>query len=386
MKKLLTLALLSSALYAEGFEQFLNRAVQTSPLLKASNLRVEQSTHKGKILTRYENPNLEVEASYFTPDTSNNAFGYRASYSQPVRLWGVGDAKNTLADANMALSKADYVQAKASFIYGLSLQYTDYALNDLLMVLAKEELTLANTIYSISKERYEAGTVSRGVMLQAQVDFKMTEARIQSLALRRQRSYYMLLKKSGITEQVIIDPDYTFSLETSSGTNPQLLQLENQLKSAQASAELNSNDVEWMAINAEYEKEPDQDIYRLGATIPLAFFKTKEQEQQIAKLEATRSEMLRNNAQSKIIIELQRLDYEASALRNLQRIDEDVLDGEQELLGMYEDGYKIASINLLALQDAKARLIETKERLIRIKIELDRNAITQNYLQGTYND
>lgn len=386
MKKLLTLALLSSALYAEGFEQFLNRAVQTSPLLKASNLRVEQSTHKGKILTRYENPNLEVEASYFTPDTSNNAFGYRASYSQPVRLWGVGDAKNTLADANMALSKADYVQAKASFIYGLSLQYTDYALNDLLMVLAKEELTLASTIYSISKERYEAGTVSRGVMLQAQVDFKMTEARIQSLALRRQRSYYMLLKKSGISEQVIIDPDYTFSLETSSGTNPQLLQLENQLKSAQASAELNSNDVEWMAINAEYEKEPDQDIYRLGAIIPLAFFKTKEQEQQIAKLEATRSEMLRNNAQSKIIIELQRLDYEASALRNLQRIDEDVLDGEQELLGMYEDGYKIASINLLALQDAKARLIETKERLIRIKIELDRNAITQNYLQGTYND
>jgi len=386
MKKLLTLALLSSALYAEGFEQFLNRAVQTSPLLKASNLRVEQSTHKGKILTRYENPNLEVEASYFTPDTSNNAFGYRASYSQPVRLWGVGDAKNTLADANMALSKADYVQAKASFIYGLSLQYTDYALNDLLMVLAKEELTLASTIYSISKERYEAGTISRGVMLQAQVDFKMTEARIQSLALRRQRSYYMLLKKSGISEQVIIDPDYTFSLETSSGTNPQLLQLENQLKSAQASAELNSNDVEWMAINAEYEKEPDQDIYRLGAIIPLAFFKTKEQEQQIAKLEATRSEMLRNNAQSKIIIELQRLDYEASALRNLQRIDEDVLDGEQELLGMYEDGYKIASINLLALQDAKARLIETKERLIRIKIELDRNAITQNYLQGTYND
>ena len=386
MKRLLVFSLLTTSLFSQSFETFLDKAVDESPLLKASKLRVQQSTHKGDILTRYENPSLEVEASYFTPDANDNEFGYRASYSQPVRLWGVGDAKDDVADANIALSQANYVQAKASFIYGLSLQYTDYALNDLLMVLAKEELTLASTIYSISKERYEAGTISRGVMLQAQVDFKMTEARIQSIALKRQRSYYMLLKKSGTTKQVVIDPDYTFSLETLSGTNPQLLQLENQLKSAQASAELNSNDVEWMAINAEYEKEPDQDIYRLGATIPLAFFKTKEQEQQIAKLEAVRSEMLTTNAQSKLTIELQRLRYEDNALRNLQSIDEDVLSGEQELLAMYQDGYKIASINLLALQDAKARLIETKERLIRIKIELDRNAIVQNYLQGNYND
>jgi len=53
---------------------------------------------------------------------------------------------------------------------------------------------------------------------------------------------------------------------------------------------------------------------------------------------------------------------------------------------MYEDGYKIANVNLLALQDAKKRLVDTKERLIKVKIELDRNAIIQNYLQGHYND
>jgi len=386
MKKLLTIALLSSALYAESYEHFLQRAVEQSPLLKASSLRIEQSTYKGDVLTRYENPNLELEASYFTPDDTDNDMGYRASYSQPIRLWGIGDAKENLADAQIALSKADYIQAKATFVYKISLQYTSYALNNLLMTLAKEELALASTIYAISKERYDAGTISRGVTLQAQVDLKMSEARIQSLALKRQRSYYTLLKDSGTSKEVLIDPDYTFTLETVEGTNPQLLQLENQLKSALADAELNSNDVEWMAISAEYEKEPDQDIYRIGASIPLAFFKTKEQEQQIAKLEAKRSEMLTDNAQSKLTIELQRLRYEAKALANLQSIDEDVLSGEQELLAMYQDGYKIANINLLALQDAKARLIETKERLIGIKIELDRNAIVQNYLQGNYND
>ena len=141
-----------------------------------------------------------------------------------------------------------------------------------------------------------------------------------------------------------------------------------------------------MSLVGEYEKEPDQDIFRFGASIPLAFFNTKRQEKRIATLEASRSEMLTQNAQIQLTIELKRLDYESEALHNLQIIDEDILESEKELLSMYEDGYKIANVNLLALQDAKRRLIETKERLIRIKIELDRNAIIYNYLQGTYND
>ncbi len=385
-KLLLVIPLITTSLFAQSFDAFLERAVEKSPLLKASHLQIEQITEQGSVLTRYENPNLVLEASYFNPDAVDGDFGFRAAYLQPVRLWGVGNNKESLANANVALAQANYSETKASFVRDISLQYTTYAQNDLLQALAEEELALASTIYDISKERYDAGTISRGIMLQAQVDFKMLKARVQTLALIRQRNYYDLLKNAGISDDVELETEYSFVQSGEHGQNPQLLQLENRQKSAVANAEVNTNKVEWMNLVGVYEKEPDQDIFRFGASIPLAFFNTKSQEKRIATLEASRSEMLTQNAQTQLTIELKRLDYESEALHNLQIIDEDILESEKELLSMYEDGYKIANVNLLALQDAKRRLIETKERLIRIKIELDRNAIIYNYLQGTYND
>ena len=387
MRVLLSCALLSATLYADSFESFLERAVTQSPFLKATTLQIEQSTQAGSALTRYENPNLELEASYFNPDGSDGDIGYRAAYAQPIRLWGVGENRAELADANVALAKANYTQTRAAFERDISLQYTNYAQNDKMLGLALEELEIATNIYEISKARYAAGTVSRGVMLQAKVDTNMVVARVQTLKITKQRQYYNLLKNAGITDEVTLDAEHTFAFNHSGNAqNPELLQLERRQKSAIADAEFNSNKVEWMSLVGEYEKEPSQDIFRFGATIPLAFFNTRTQEKQIATLEAKRSEMLNNNTQNQLDIELKRLVFEADALNRLQEIDEEILKDEKELLKMYESGYKIANINLLALQDAKSRLIETKERLIKIKIERDRNAIIQNYLQGNYND
>ena len=59
---------------------------------------------------------------------------------------------------------------------------------------------------------------------------------------------------------------------------------------------------------------------------------------------------------------------------------------DSELLKMFEEGYKIANINLLELQDIKNKVIETKERLIQIKTALNQNAIITNYMQGNYNE
>jgi cobalt-zinc-cadmium efflux system outer membrane protein len=57
-----------------------------------------------------------------------------------------------------------------------------------------------------------------------------------------------------------------------------------------------------------------------------------------------------------------------------------------ELLNMFQDAYKIANINLLELQDIKNKVIETKQRLIKIQTALNQNAIISNYIQGSYNE
>lgn len=387
MKTLLTFVLFCTYLNADSFENFLERAVKESPLLKAYALQIKQSVQEGQALTRYKNPNLELEASSFNPDAGETGIGYRAAYAQPIRLWSVGNTQEELADTTVALFQANYKQARAAFIRDLSLQYTNYAENGKMLVLALEELEIASNIFQISKARYEAGSVSRGVMLQAKVDLNMVVARVQTLKLSKQRQYYALLKNAGITEEITLDAEHTFNNTTSKNVeNPELLQLQKRQSQALANAELNSNNVQWINIVGEYEKEPSQDIFRIGASIPLAFFNTKKQEKQIATLEAKRSEMLSTNVQSQLDIEMKRLNFEYDALGKLQKVDEDILNDEAELLKMYESGYKIANINLLALQDAKSRLIETKERLIKIKVERDRITIVQNYLQGNYND
>ena len=386
MKILLMSALISATLFADSFESFLAQAVEKSPFLKAQKLQIEQASNAGDLLIRYENPNLELEGSSFNPDIGDSGIGYRAALSQPIRLWGVSGDKSSLIDANVALAKANFQQEKAAFVRDISLQYTNYSQNVLLAGLAEIETELATTIFDISKARYEVGSISRGYMLQAKLDFKMSQARLQTQKIMLKRSYYSLLENAGIKEEISIEESHSFSVEATKNENPELLQLKYAQKSALANAQVNTNKIEWMNVVAEYEKEPSQDIFRFGASIPLAFFNTKSQEKNIAKLESTRSDLLSANRANQIDVFVTRLAYEGESLKALQMIDEDILEDEKELLKMYEEGYKIANVNLLALQDAKSRLIETRERLIRIKIERDKNAIAQNYLQGNYND
>jgi cobalt-zinc-cadmium efflux system outer membrane protein len=386
-KLILTLLLLAAGnLRAEGFEYFLNRAVEHSPYLKASSLRIAQAKQEGEMLTRYENPDLEIEASYFDPNSAEGMFGYRAGISQPVRLWGVLAKKSALASANVLSRKSDFAQMRALFVRDIALRYTQYVKDSLFAELASEELSIADSIYLISKARYKAGTISRGEVLQAKIDYKMVQAKVQTMNLAKRRSYYALLKSAGVDEEIELDTDYTFVFSGSDNINPELLRLQNAKSVALANAKVNENKVEWMSIAFEYENEPEQDIYRIGASFPLALFNKRRQERQVAVLEASRAHMLSRNVKVRMDVEMKRLQEESESLLGLRGIDKDILEDEKELLIMFEEGYKIANINLLALQDIKSRLIETKTRLIRIKIELDRNAINRNYLQGNYND
>ena len=315
MKKLLLSILLAAGcVAAEGFESFLNRAVEHSPYLKASHFRIAQSSQAGEVLKRYQNPDLLLEASYFDPDRSESEFGYRAGISQPLRLWGVSNANDTLARANTRLEKSNHTQIRAAFIRDISLQYTEYAQQELFKTLALEESALANKIYMISNARYEAGTISRGVMLQAKVDFKMVQAKAESLELRKQRSYYLLLKRAEIDEEINLESNHHFTFIAHQQNNPELLQLEYAHKSALANAEVYTNRVEWMSVEAEYEHEPEQDIYRVGASFPLAFFNTRSQENRVAVLEASRTEMLHQNVQTRMEVEMKRLGLESKSL------------------------------------------------------------------------
>ncbi len=386
-KNILLSGLLCSSLMAESFDDFLHRALQNSPYLQASALGIEQAKQKAQTYTRYTNPSLELEYSRFDAKNTSTEDGFRANYTQPLRLWDVQNANKKLGTSEVANADAKYIRDKATFIRDISLYYTHYVQSKMLLDLANEELGIAQNIYNISQARYKAGSISKGMMLQAKIEYEMNEIKNENTTLAMLQSYYALLKMAGVSQDLELDTSHTFVQDaTSDINNPELLALSAQQKSADAKELLYANKLEYIDVFGEFEKEPEQNIVRFGISVPLAFFNDRSQEKHIAKLKSKEFALLIENTNTQTAMQLRQIEKTKQLLKNMQLKNKKVLKTEEELLAMFEDGYKIANINLLELQDIKNKLIETKMRLIKITTALNQNAIISNYLQGKYNE
>ena len=388
IKILSVIVLISASLFSQNFEQFLDSAIKNSPYLKASHLGIQQAKESGDILKRYQNPNLELEVSNFSSDIVGDKLGYRASYSQPIRLWGIANAKDELSLSMKKSATSLNSLNIAKFKKDISLFYTVYANQKQLLILGNEELKIAKKIFDISKQRNDAGTISRVELLQAEVAYEMVSIRIKTLKLSTQDSYYKLLRSAGINKEIDLDFKHEFNLvnKLNDKSNPDLQYIKSNQKKALAQADVNSNSIEWMSLVAEIEVEPDQDIMRVGASIPLAIFNNRSQEQRISQLDAKKSELIFDNENAKLNIMMLRLTKQRDLLLKLKSQNENTLINQIKLLKMFEEGYKIASVNLLQLQNIKNNVIQTKENIINLITALDKNTINQNYIAGAYND
>ena len=173
---------------------------------------------------------------------------------------------------------------------------------------------------------------------------------------------------------------------TETTSSPEQVLWQRRVEKTQAIAKVKENSVEWIDLFAEYEKEPLQDINRVGVSIPLMLFNDKSEERQIAKLNAYNTELMMEQSTNQQNMEQRRLKQEIAYLERLQQSRQKILRTELELLGMFEESYKISKINLLELQNIKNKVIATKKELIDLSTNLQSNIINLNYLQGTYNE
>jgi len=388
IKKLSVIVLISSSLFSQSFDEFLNSSIQNSPYLKSSYLSISQAKEQGSVLTRYKNPSLGLEYSEFNPKNGDNDNGYSVGISQPVRLWGVAKDTENFSDATLQEAKAHYSLSYAQFVHILSLQYTTYAEQKKLLNLGSEELEIAKQIYIISQERYKAGTIAKRELIQAQVDYEMVDIKIESLHLETLNTYYKLLEIAGVSKSIELDFTHEFDINDNSSSiqNPDLHYLEIQKRLSQADLHVNSHVVEFIDVFARVENEPEEDIFRVGFSTPLAIFNTKSQERQIAKLQTDKTELLMKNETAQLNMQHEKLEKQRYILNTLKSKNVKTLATQTKLLQMFEDGYKIANTNLLELQYIKNSVITSKENLIHIATQLHQNAIHTNYITGAYND
>ena len=389
MKKIWFIPLLTLTLYAQDFESFKHEALQNSPYLRANALKVQSAVQKSEITTRYQNPTLGLEASQFAQDgISSNENGYRVELTQPIRLWGVGSAREELGDAQQRSAKQNVVLTKASFIRELSLQYVAYKRLVHLKKLALQELEIAQKIASISRARFENGTIAKVKYLQAKMDTQRIENNVNTLDVAQTDAYYNLLAFAGMKSQTEIDSEHHFEMREGDKTaqSPELEYLSATTQLSVAKAKLNENKLEWIDLRAEFENEPDQDIYRVGVNIPLVIFNQRTQEKQLAQLQGQQQTLLYENKKRANDLTLKKIAQMVEKLSSVEQSTQVLQQSQQKLLEMYEDGYKIANINLIELQLIKNQMIATQERLIEIQTQKEKNIIEYNYLTGAYND
>ena len=388
MKKLLLIPFLSAILYAQSFNTFLEDALKNSPYLKANYLSTEQANENANLTTRYENPTLSLEASNFSPDIGNNDIGYRAALSQPIRLWGVGDDRSKFADAQTYEAKSLVILNRANFVAELSFLFIDYKSRVNAEILAKEELLISQKIALISKERYESGTIARVKFIQAKLDALRVENSLNERRAETITTYYALLGLAGLNKEpeLEISHEFTLSANNSLENSAEIAYVKSQGLRASAKAELNSNKLEWINLYGEFEQEPDQSIARVGVDIPLVIFNTKSEEKKIAKLEAKKVTLLATNISNAKEMKLKELEKSLAVLESLSESTHTLLSSQEELLSMYENGYKVANIDLIELQMIKNQMIETKEKAIIIKRQQEQKIVEHNLLTGEYND
>jgi len=381
IKLLLFVSLCSATLMAESFEHFMAQAIEKSPYLNASGLMVDQAKLEGKKAIRYENPTLQVEGSKF-----QSANGYRVGINQQVRLWGIGEDKEQISRSMVASARANVAVERSRFIKELSLLYVDYAQAQKLLNLANEELKIAQSINNVSKERYAKGSLSKALMLQADVayyDALSNRAESQKEAVK---SYDALREYAGFSEEIAIDAENNFIRLRSEKSNPDLALLtsENDLKASQA--KLETRIIESVGVFTEYEKEPDQNIYRAGVSIPLPIFNTKREEKSIQELQIRQNALFFKAQNDRLGLRKKSLLKEITSLETLLQQRKENLKNAQELLEMYQDAYAIANVNLLELYEIKNRRIATQEEIISLQSQINRSTIEYNYLQGAYNE
>ena len=381
MIKLLLFVSLSAALMAESYEQFLAKAIEKSPYLNASVLMMDQAKLEGKKIVRYDNPILEVEKSKFRSEN-----GYRVGINQPIRLWGVGEDKEQMSRSMVANAKANVALERSRFIKELSLLYVDYAQNQKRLILAQEELKIAQSINDLSKQRYANGSLSKALMLQADVAYADAASNLLDHQKEAIKSYDALREYAGIMEEVSIDSQHLFTRMQDEKSSPELtlMSTENTLKASQA--KLETRVIESIGVFGEYEKEPDQNIYRAGISIPLPLFNTKNEEKVLQAIQTRQNTLFLKAHSDRLGLHKKRLLREIASLESLLQQRQENLKNAQELLAMYQDAYAIANVNLLELYEIKNRRIATQEEIISLQSQINRSTIEFNYLQGAYNE
>lgn len=381
----------SQILNAEDFRYLLNKAIESNSNLKSSEIEIDLVKEKGSILTRFNNPTIDLNYSnYKFKEQINKDNGYGVSLTQKIVPWNVANDKTRLSETTIKNEVDKYNLDKQEFIKELSIKYTIYAKNKKFFNVIKESEDIANKVYDISNQQYKVGAISKAELLQSEIELMDIKKKKDELNLEIMNTYYDLIRFSGIDQEIHfnLESDYKFKITKSINLekNPFINSEESKKDMLLAEAKLDSNIIDSFDLIYSYSEEPDQIVNQVGISLPLPIFNIKSEEGKIAKLEAMKMNLLVNKEKQQALMEYEKLVKERVLLEDLKKKNETVLKLQLDALEISMEKLKMFKISIFDIQNSKIKLIQTMTDIINIETALNQNAISINYIQGEHKD
>ena len=375
-------------LHAQNYDALLELAINNNAQLQIAQSQGEQAKLQGQMTTRLENPNVEFELSDFSSRRllRENQIGARTGISQSLLLPWVKEDKERLTQTQVEEQEQSFRLSKADFIYRFNRQYLVYKEAVKKKELEAEALEISKKIVAVAQGRFNGGSIAKSELLQVKIEQNEVLSQFKAFSLQALQEKNRLLRLANVETSFDVDAEHTFVESANSSTHPLLELTKKREQVAKAKLEVASHSVETIGLFSEIEAEPDQDIFRVGVSIPLPVFNNKSQEKQLAKIALNNQKLALETQQRALDLELPQLRHEIEVQEALKSSYEALAEEQKSLLKVYQSGYSIAKINILKLSTLKNALLITQKELLATNLSIERNSIKINYLQGAYNE
>ena len=388
MKNIIIGLLIVVNLRAENYEELLEQAMQNNAQLKIVQSQQEELSIQGQINTRLTNPKLELEVADFSSSflTKSNKFGGRAGLSQSLLLPHIKEDKENITAIEIEVEKERYSLQKSDFIYRFNLKYLDHSKAVAKVELHRKVLNISQDLLEIVRQRYEHGAIAKSEFLEAKLADQVLLNQLQVLKFEVKKFKNSLLTFSSLPQQTNIEGVHLFQPFSTQNTHPFIKLNRAEKKVSQAKLELLQHSVESVEVFSELEREPDQDVFRVGFSIDLPTFNLHNEEKQLEKIKISNHQLLIATQEREVNLKIEQLKAEQMSVEELSQGYAQFILEQKELFYMYQQSYKLAKVNFIKLQKVLQSIVKTEKKLLTNRFSIKENVIKINYLLGAYNE
>ncbi len=373
-------------LFGIGFEEFKDKAVKNIFVSKA--LSIKKSIIQNRIKTRSNNPKLDFQMNRFKSKNESYNLGYAISINMSVLPKSFKDDSKKLSLLDINLTKSIYKKEKASFIASLEKLYTEYIYEKSKISLLKNEIKIADSLLNIVKDKFKRGNETKAEILKLALEKK----RIENQLLMQQRvvkkAYFKLLEYANVDADLDSSSFlYTFEdFKNRELQNQELLIYRIKRDYFLKEVEVNSHTIDNYELFSEFEKEPDQDVIKIGVSFPLPIFNKKKEERELSLINAKKVKYEEELLKKRLKITLRNLKEKVLDLKKEYNSLTELKRDQKKLLNLYEEGYKIDKSSLIELLLSKNNLLKIDGFILDTLFYLNLEIIKLKYLQGAYNE